>query len=175
MFVDCHDRAESSEFAQHYHSLSKIRRKYAHPPFSRQVVVKGHLLLESTPTLLARTGKHLNSSGRSTVNEVGLRNEGWLSRRDEAIVLFFWDQLCYSPMLQIMSDYALAISQLFSDYALDIAHLRSKALLQSEGCRDFSWSSIESTDRAELEPELELARPLESRLLSLAASPLEAM
>ena len=72
----------------------------------------------------------------------------------QAIVLFF-DQLCYSPMLQIMSDYALA--RLFSDYALDIAHLRSKALLlyasgrrinlQSEGCEDFSWSSIESTDR----------------------------
>ena len=62
----------------------------------------------------------------------------------------------YSPMLQIMSD-----------YALNIARLRSKALLlyasgrcinlQSEGCTcgDFSWSSIESTDRAELEPELE--------------------
>ena len=45
-------------------------RKYVHPPFSRQVVAKGHLLLESTPTLL---GKHLNSSGRSTVKEVGLR------------------------------------------------------------------------------------------------------
>ena len=42
--------------------------------------------------------------------------------RDEAIVCFF-DQLCYSPMLQIMSDYALARSQLFSNYALDIAHL----------------------------------------------------
>ena len=80
-------------------------------------------------------------------------------------------------------DYALA--RLFSDYALDVAHLRSKALLlyasrrrinlQSEGCGDFSWSSIESTDRAELEPELELARPLESRLHSPAASPLEAI
>ena len=68
-------------------------------------------------------------------------------------------------MLQIMSDYALAISRLFSNYALDIAHLRPKALLlyasgrrinlQSEGCGDFSWSSIESTDRAELEPELD--------------------
>ena len=60
-------------------------------------------------------------------------------------------------MLQIMSDYALAIS----DYSpimllIIIAHLRSKALLlyasgrrvnlQSEGCRDFNWSSIESTD-----------------------------
>ena len=88
-------------------------------------------------------------------------------------------------MLQIMSNYAFAISLLFSDYALDIAHLTSKPLLlyasgrhinlQSEGCGDFSWSSIESTDSAELEPELELARPLESRLLLLAASLLEAI
>ena len=98
---------------------------------------------------------------------------------------FSFDQLCYSPMLQIMSNYALAISRLFSNYALDIARLRSKALLlyasgrcinlQSEGCGDFSLSSVESADRAELEPELELARPLESRLLSLAASLLEAI
>ena len=66
------------------------------------------------------------------------------------------------PMLQIMSDYALAISRIFSDYARRI-NLQSSI---SEGCGDFSWSSIESTDSAELEPELELARPLESRLLS---------
>ena len=32
-------------------------RKYTHPPFSRQVVAKGHLLLESTSTLLARRGE----------------------------------------------------------------------------------------------------------------------
>ena len=79
------------------------------------------------------------------------------------LLCFSFDQLCYSPMLHIMSDYALAIiSRIFSNYAL---HLRSKALLlyasrryinlQSEGCGDFSWSSIESTDRTELEPELE--------------------
>ena len=37
-----------------------VSQKYTHPPFSWQVVAKGHLLLESTPTLLARTGKHLN-------------------------------------------------------------------------------------------------------------------
>ena len=73
------------------------------------------------------------------------------------LLCFFFDQLCYSQMLQIMSDYALAISRLFSDYALDIAHLRSKALflyasgrrinLQTEGWVHFSRSSIESTDR----------------------------
>ena len=90
------------------------------------------------------------------------------------LLCFSFDQLCYSPMLQIMSDYALAISRLFSNYALDIARLRSKALLlyasgrcinlQSESCGDFSWSSTESTDHAELEPEVVLARPLESRL-----------
>ena len=51
--------------------------------------------------------------------------------RDEAIVLFF-DQLCHSPMLQIMSDYALAISRLFSDYALDIAHLSIASAWQRE-------------------------------------------
>ena len=32
-------------------------RKYTHPPLLRQVVAKGHLLLESTPTLLARRGE----------------------------------------------------------------------------------------------------------------------
>ena len=40
--------------------------KYTHPPpfFQRQVVAKGHLLLETTPTLFAQTGKHLNSCQR---------------------------------------------------------------------------------------------------------------
>ena len=34
-----------------------VSRKYGRPPpFSRQVVAKGHLLLESTPTLLAQQG-----------------------------------------------------------------------------------------------------------------------
>ena len=49
---------------------------------ARHLCVVNHictsLLLESTPTILTQTGKHLNSSGRSTVKEVGLRNEGWL-------------------------------------------------------------------------------------------------
>ena len=64
------------------------------------------------------------------------------------LLCFSFDQLF--PNAPVMSDYAL---------------LRSKALLlyasgrcinlQSEGCGDFSWSSIESTDRAELEPELD--------------------
>ena len=40
-----------------YRSLSKIRppRKYTHPPFSLQVIAKGHLLLESTPTQQTKT------------------------------------------------------------------------------------------------------------------------
>ena len=32
------------------------------------------------------------------------------------LLCLFFDQLCYSPMLQIMSDYALAVSRLFSEW-----------------------------------------------------------
>ena len=78
---------------------------------------------------------------------------------------------CYIPIILWLCSWYSSLEHCFCVCQWE-AHTEASI---SEGCGDFSWSSIESTDRAELEPELELARPLESRLLSLAASPLEAI
>ena len=103
--------------------------------------------------------------------------------RYKAIVLFFWPVMLFPnapDYVRLCCCYIPIILQLCSWYSpLEIQSIASVCgrciNLQSEGCGDFSWSSIESTDHAELEPELELATPLESRLLPLAASLLEAI